>query len=783
MNNNIHNLCGKWKLTFTEPFEEKRISAQADVPGNIEPVLAEMGLLMNYMPCDNLNAVTPFEAVDDWEYTTDFDGLSFDENTRKILVLEGVDTVAQVYLNGEKILDCMDMHLEYRYDITDRLKERNVLKVVIRSPELFSREHPHDLYSSTRNGCGIYDSMVNLRKARHQWGWDNAPRLITSGIIRPVYIEELPKERFDDVYMYTSQISEESVAVQLYYRYISEKKYTLDEEILFSLYDGEALVHTVKTGIFSTQGGVLVNIPREKIKLWYPRGLGEAKMYDVKLELLRRGKTVCSYSQPFGFRTIRLVRTDDVDDNGGEFTFFVNGESVFIRGANWKPLHPLASVADRLTKEETALNELVNLNCNMVRIWGGGIYEDTCLFDFCDRNGIMVWQDFMFACEITSREEWYLTLVKKEAEYVIKKYRNHVSLALWCGDNENDMCAIWVHGVANVLPSYNEVTRRVLKDAVLVCDPNRDYVESSPYYSDRVFLDLLNKKRRYFATERHFYENIDVYEKELKESREIFMGETGPIEINSFAVSRRIVENELSRLERIWNGRADLLKGARDLYQADAHLDFLLKNGLSLCRKLMNKDFSFEEYKDYMLAINLLSAEVFKDIIEYCRVSRPHKTGVIWWSLIDMWNMLCNYSVIDCDGGKKLGYTWIKQSQNTVLLACVSKEYGGDMSLYAINDSLDEAEIRYTVTAYDKAGNSTVVERGEVTLGKNSFKEIKRLENNGESRLLIIRWTCNGKEYYNHAFQNKYTDFDIMKKWLEIICDECNLRGEIAELQ
>lgn len=779
-----HSLCGKWKLSFTEPFEDKIIRTTTSVPGNIEPVLVELGLIDDYLPCDNFEAVTPFEGVDDWTYVTTFDATSFGKDTRKMLVFEGIDTIAEVYLNGERILDCMDMHLQYKSDVTDKLKDTNELKVIIRSSELFARNHPHDILSSSRNGRnrGVYDSIANLRKARHQWGWDNAPRVITSGIIRDVYIEEVPENHFEDVYICTHEVLEDKVILRIFYKYASSKKYTMNEDWVFSLYDKDTLIHREQYSLLSTGGSIMVHIPREKVKLWYPKGFGEAKLYDVKLEILRDGKPICSYSQPFGIRTISLMRTDDVDENGGRFEFIVNGESVFIRGANWKPLHPLASVADKLTKEGTALQELVNLNCNMVRVWGGGIYEDTAFFDFCDRNGIMVWQDFMFACEIPSREEWYLKLVQQEAEYIIKKYRNHPSLAVWCGDNENDMCMGWVHGVRNVLPSLSDVSRKVLKNAVISFDPVHDYVESSPYYSDRVFVDQLKSNKRYFATERHFYETLDVLEKALKESREIFIGETGPIEINSFAVNEKVVANELSRFERIWNGKADLSRGTRDLYQADVHVDYLLNKGRNLCKTLMNKDFDFSEFKDYSLAINLLSAEVFKDIIEFCRVSRPHKTGVIWWSLMDMWYMMCNYSVIDSEGGKKMGYHWIKQSQQSFLLAFVNKEYGKDMSLYAINETLQQVQVKYTVTSYDKKGNSSLITSGEWTQDKNSCGEITKLENETESKLVIIKWNIGDKEYSNHVFLNKYADFETMKHWVEIIEKECGITEMIAEL-
>lgn len=125
-------------------------------------------------------------------------------------------------------------------------------------------------------------------------------------------------------------------------------------------------------------------------------------------------------------------------DGSGEFLFKINDENVFLRGTSWKPLDPLGSEADRKTKSLAALKEIPKLHCNMVRIWGGGFYEDESFFDYCDENGIMVWQDFMFAGEIPSIEDRYRSIVSAEAEQVIKKLRNHASLAIWCGAFRSD---------------------------------------------------------------------------------------------------------------------------------------------------------------------------------------------------------------------------------------------------------------------------------------------------------------------------------------------------------
>ena len=186
-------LDGEWKLSFTEPFGGENIETVATVPCNVEPILQRLGLVADYMPPDQPHATTPFTAVDDWCFERTFDAPALPAGWQRELVLEGIDTVAEVYLNGEKLMDAMNMHMTYKADVTDKLLPTgNHLRVVIRSSELWARNHPQDSFVEQSGYPGFYNSHTFLRKARHQWGWDNAPRLLSAGIVRSVYLQDLP---------------------------------------------------------------------------------------------------------------------------------------------------------------------------------------------------------------------------------------------------------------------------------------------------------------------------------------------------------------------------------------------------------------------------------------------------------------------------------------------------------------------------------------------------------------------------------------------------------------
>ncbi len=769
-------LDGTWGLSFTSP-EGKKINTKISVPCNIEPTLQSLGLIDDYIPADTEYATEKFNFVDDWTYTTDFEYKKADGVTQN-LVFEGIDTIAEVYLNGEKVLDACDMHMIYKIALDGVANDgKNNLRVVIRSSELWAREHTHDNFLFRHAQNSYYDSQTYLRKARHQWGWDNAPRLITSGIWRPVYIESLPDERFDDVYLHTICLTDTFVQVGCAWKFASKKHSLHDYTVKFSLIDGDKTVATTNTVVNYIQGKMYLRINRKDVKLWWPIDLGEPFMYTARVEMLEGDNTVAYYEQPFGIRTIKVDMTDDVVDGEGKFDFIVNGEKAFIRGTNWKPLDPLASEADKKTRTCEALEYAKALNCNMVRIWGGGIYEDEAFYNWCDKNGMMVWQDFMFACEIPPTDEDFCKLVYKEAEQVIKKYRNHPCLAIWCADNEDDISITWASAPSTIMPSDNVISRKILREAVLHFDPYRAYVPSSPYVSDRAYKDWWNPNKKYEAIEAHLYPNSIRSMEAVRNLKSIFIGETGPISVNAIAPNMHLYDREKARAERLWNTPA--IYGNQS-HQNDGYFTVWRQAGKNLCEARYGRDFSFDEWKDYTIAVNIACSEIFKDIIEYCRVM-PSKTGVIWWSLMDMWPMMFNYSVIDCDGKFKMPAHFITKSQQAVALMAVRREIGGNLELYVANDTLKEETVKYTVTAFDKDGKSEILATGELTQAKNSVSLIKDLGQMSEPKLIIIEWEQNGKTYYNHAF-TAFTDYEVMKRWLEITADAFGIRDEILEL-
>ncbi len=390
----------------------------------------------------------------------------------------------------------------------------------------------------------------------------------------------------------------------------------------------------------------------------------------------------------------------------------------------------------------------------------------------------------MLACEIPPRDDAYCALVRREAEQIVKKYRNHPSLALWCGDNENDKVMQHLNQSSCALPSDSRVSREILKQAVLSNDHYRNYLPSSPLVSDRTFTETAKGALVHQQTERHLYPEIYLEPVAIRDCKNIFLGETGPFWTSAIAVNPKTLACEAERAKRLWNEPVEIpiARNTTIFHQDEYYFKRWRLSAKNACEKILGRDFSFEEFHDFTLALNLLCAEDFKDMIEYCRVSRPNKTGLIWWSLMDMFPMLFNYSVIDCEYNRKLPYYWIKQSQQAFALLAVRKELGCDLSLYAANDTLSAHTVEYSVTAYQEDLTSKVIATGVCRQEKNSVDLVQRIANGNEPQLWIIKWTENKKTYTNHAF-TRTTNYETMREWVKIIGHEEGFLDEILELK
>ncbi len=759
------SLNGEWRLEFSHPETGETHRIPATVPGNVEPDLERAGLLKDALP-PGVEALERWVELTDWCYEREFDFTGLPEGMAEArLTFEGIDTVAEVLLNGEKLFDCENMFIAHSAPVTGKLRPgKNRLQVRIAAPEIAARRFVPPPFHSTPREASTY-----LRKARHMWGWDNAPRRLSAGLWRGVSLEFLPKVRFESVYAYTEYLrpAEDSAELGCYYAFTTPDRdlscyrlrvrLTRQGECAF-----EKLFPVAHTSGILTSGKLVVPHPA----LWFPVGYGEPNLYDFSLELEKEGVVLARHTHKFGIRRIRLDRTETTNLAGeGEFQLYCNDEKIYVRGTNWKPLSPYHSETPK--KLQRALELVLECNCNLIRVWGGGIYEDHAFFDFCDEKGLLVWQDFMLACEFPPQEEFFLREMAREAEAVIVKLRNHPSLALWCGDNETDIAFFWGSMIErNLLPSHNRVSREVLPLAVRNFDPARDYLPSSPYVAD-----CMVKKRREeqssameFAPEQHVYCGGPLppggFREFFRGTAAHFSSETGPINTNAMSESPEIVARELPRLRRLWAAGSTAV-GLEDgmTHQTDSYCAFWCRQTALEVEKMFGRSFSPENPGELVAAINFYVADLFKFAVESWRMQKFRRTGIVWWSFLDMWPMAFNYSVVDSNFRKKLPFDFIRLAQQPFALMVKDPESPGEEpQLCAVNDTLREITGAWRVERED----GSLAGEGSYRVAPNAVQWLGPLPMEpGEIRFL--HWDS-GRNFY---IRPGAWDFERCRSWSE----------------
>lgn len=760
-----------WTLSFTHPETGKTHTIAATVPGNVEMDLMREGFLDDPYPSDDIHAMRLWETVDDWRYETTFDAPESTAGDTVELVFEGINTLADITLNGEHLMDCDNMFIPHTADVTGRLRpEGNALSIRIRSAMLHARKTPGDHFQTQQDHR---QGAAYLRMARHMWGWDNAPRLLSAGLWRPVHLRVKPAIRFSDVYLYTQRVETDTVWIGCDWTFESRDIDLSDYRVEWTLSrDGEKR-HSFTCEASINYGRFRQELPRAEVELWWPRGYGDPCLYDVTLTLRRCEETLTRWTGRMGIREIELVHTLTTDEQGsGEFVFTCNGEKIYASGANWKPLDALHSRApERMAR---ALDLCLDLNCNMIRIWGGGVYEGHDFFDFCDEHGLMVWQDFMFACEYPPRDDAFLRNVAHEAETVIQILRNHPSLALWCGDNEDDLTFFWDTLMPNhLLPSDNVVSRKVLKEAVQAHDPYRSYVASSPIIDDEIV-----RRRRTdpealmrMAPEQHTYTYGYDFWSFYRKSQAHYVGEVGPLLTCAMSQSPDLIERERPRAERLWNQSRPLEDCGPGPHQAESYFLTWKCGSVDWLHRYFDRMFSFENPEELALAINIYSGDIFKFAIEYSRSLKWRKTGVLWWSLLDMWPMMFNYSVVDWNfKPKQPCYDWIKASQQALCLMAVESADGRAIELFAANDTREPEQGDYRITTVSADGAAKDGPSGAFSVEANATAKVASFNTPAEPELWLMKWSAGDRCGGNHFVSGKPPyDFEAYRNWCAAI--------------
>ena len=495
------DLSGKWKV-LERPKSSEGVAGlakvlntkagwiSAEVPGEIHLDLVRAKRMED--PLVSLNAKkSRWPETRSWWYSTVFDvPASFLRHERQQLIFDGLDLYAQVFLNCEFLGDAKNAFVPHTFDVRHRLKPKNRLVVRLTSGEELAPEASR-LKGADRRKRQSFSGIKYLRKPQFTYGWDWVDVLPNIGIWRGVSLEGHSGIILNDVSA-TARI--EPSATFLDVSVVIENLHPWADRIG----DVRVTIRPPKDKPIQRQARVRVQVGRSQLnwqipipnpQFWWPNGMGDQPLYTVSVETIHELSQCDRREMCVGLRTIDIDRSE-MPKGGSRFCIRVNGQEVFCKGGNWIPADAIIARVDK-KKYETLVSEARNAHFNMLRIWGGGIYEAPEFYDACDRAGILIWQDFMFACsEYPDSDPEFRAAVRDEAETAVKALRHHPSIALWCGNNEN----VW--GFANWWNKDKDIHdpelhvggsilyNQVLPDVCRALDPSRPYWPGSPFGGD-----------------------------------------------------------------------------------------------------------------------------------------------------------------------------------------------------------------------------------------------------------------------------------------------------------
>lgn len=764
------DLGGRWDMTFEHEeklpcshalprtmeqlhaFPAAQISAQ--VPGNFEIDLQKAGLLDDPFYADNILKVQKLEDCHVW-YSRKFTYVPV-PHTKPKLVFEGLDTLAEIYLNGHLLGKTDNMLIPQEFDLTTAAEGENDLTIHFLPVCLESRKNK---ISAGDRALPYNYETLRLRKSPSMFGWDICPRIVSCGIWRPVYLEYVPEEHFKQSYLMTHRTDLFHQTASL--DYFFDLAIGSDDISRYALsLQGQCDGHTfsIEKRLWFTAGHL--DIPVKDALFWMPKGYGKQPLYQVKADLKKDGQVIDTSYLTLGIRTVSVQRTSITDEqHQGDFHFEVNGRKIFILGTNFVPIDSLHSRDRERLPEVTEL--LGDIGCNAIRIWGGGVYEDEFLYQYCDEHGILIWQDFMMACGQYPVDPDFQSVMANEALHVIRRLRQHPSLLLWAGDNECDTSYASYFGSQE---NTNLITRQVLPQVLREEDPSRPYLPSSPYIDSTAA-----KLPRSRLPENHLWGPRDYFRSSFYTgSLCSFASEIGYHGCSSEESIRKFIDPD-----HLWpyqNNDQWLLHCA----SPETGNDGIFLYRIDLMARQIRELFGMEaqNLSDFTLASQISQAEAMKFFIDMFRMQKDWRSGIIWWNLIDCWPQFSD-AVVDYYFDKKLAYFYIQQVQQPVLLA-MSEPENWHCSLKAVNDSGTPEKLSYRISEWLFQESHTCgkpvlkpVLSGTAVIGDQVETLDQVSFSHGQKKIFILDWQAGAYRGRNHYLCGQPPfDFTVYRTFL-----------------
>lgn len=685
----------------------------AGVPGTVYTDLLENGQMEDPFWKDNENKALALMEKD-YEYETVFQCDELRKSKKVWLRFEGLDTIADVYVNEKHVGNAENMHRIWEYDVTDVLTDGdNTLRVYFHSPLQYIKE----AYAKqpTRGSEDAMDGFVHIRKAHCMFGWDWGAHLPDAGMFRPVYLMGMEEGRIDSVRIH--QIHEEG-KVSLEFSVLRNPAEDLKKEIPCGGDDGFTynVQVTAPDGTAVTAVDSPKNVEIANPQLWWPNGIGEQPLYEVSVTLYKDGKEVDVWTRKIGLRTMTMHL--EPDEWGISFAHQVNGKDIFAMGADYIPEdHLLGRVNPGTTRK--LLEQCKAANFNAVRVWGGGYYPEDWFYDICDELGLMVWQDFMFACAVYDLTPEFEANIRAEFVDNIKRLRHHASLGLWCGNNEMEQFVSegnWVSKPSEVR-DYLFMYERVIPEVLKQYDPDTFYWPASPS-SGGSFDDPRDPNRG----DVHYW---DVWHgnKPFSDYRNYFFRYASEFGFQSFP-SMKTIET-ISDDPADWN----IFSYIMEKHQRNAGANGKILNYLQQTYRYPT------QFPVLLYASQMLQAEAIKYGVEHFRRNRGRCMGAIYWQLNDCWPV-ASWASIDYWGRWKALHYYAKRFFAPVMVSCEEQgwmtaaadmnrehfEFEKSIRLNVTNETLNDKKV--TVKWALRNADSSVVRQEETQVAVPAFSSV-----------------------------------------------------------
>ena len=690
----------------------------ATVPGCVHTDLMKNGQLPENLYWRDTAEQVQWIEKEDWVYTRQFTVDTLEEGA--VLVFECLDTYAGIYLNEQLVGSAENMFITHRFPVDGILRQgENTLRVEFDSPVRRTEGTPD-------RSAAFSKGRLYTRRMQCTYGWDWTMRFVTCGISKSCYLEFDNRPRAAEAYIYTEQVDEFGAQLVCDTQFVHYEKgltYTI------TLEDPQGSVVYANTR-YCEESWHREYITVENPQLWYPVGYGEQPLYTLKIacgdEVLQhtvgiRTVKILQIADKPGTESYELCRKLQASDSGKEwdfnesyscFTPVINGKRIFCKGADWAPCEPFVSEVSE--KKITNILEMsVQMGLNMIRVWGGGMFESSHFYSECDRLGIMVTQDFLMACgDYPEEEAWFVQALQKEAEFAARSLRNHPSLVWWNGDNENavngneQMQEYW--GRTAALKAIGPVLKEL--------DPTRIFLPSSPYGGDRYASKTVGTTHntQFLGSFFAFLEKEDLsdYKDEYKQYLARFIAEEPSMGAVSTFSLRRMMEES-------------------DIYGAEDMLLYHTQGNPALLRELYDYEKlfaekvlgSFENGEDRLFKLQYIQYEWVRISLEQARRNLWFNSGILYWMLADCWPAASGWALIDYYGLPKASYYSFKRCAHNVV-GSIDRDAGG-YTAYITNDGLTAQTMKLSIYKLNyKTGKRTQCTEKNVSVAAQSVARI-----------------------------------------------------------